>query len=95
MKLYVCSGGSTDIPGPVDVHPCAKAIHALDRAGIEYERVTVGGKRMLPWTLRGPARDEIERLSGQRLVPILVLDDGKVINGGGAIAAWARSQATG
>ena len=90
MKLYVCSSGRADVPGPIDLHPCAKAIKALDRAGVDYERVTVGGKRILPWTLRGDARDEIERLSGQRLVPILALDDSSVISGSGKIARWAK-----
>jgi glutathione S-transferase len=32
----------------------------------------------------------VERLSGQRAVPILVLDDGEVIAGSSAIAVWAR-----
>jgi glutathione S-transferase len=33
----------------------------------------------------------VERLSGQRAVPILVLDDGEVISGSGEIARWAQS----
>jgi glutathione S-transferase len=34
-------------------------------------------------------RAEVERLSGTREVPILVLDDGRVISGSGEIARWA------
>ncbi|HET8950030.1 MAG TPA: hypothetical protein VFN44_05955, partial [Solirubrobacteraceae bacterium] len=47
----------------------------------------------MPWTWPSRARDraEIERLSGQRSVPILVLDDESVIAGSGKIAAWARA----
>ena len=46
----------------------------------------------MPWTWPSRARDraEIERLSGQRAVPILVVDDDTVISGSGTIAAWAR-----
>jgi hypothetical protein len=33
----------------------------------------------------------VEQLSGQRGVPILVLDSGEVIAGSGHIASWART----
>jgi glutathione S-transferase len=47
---------------------------------------------MQVWTLPNRARDraEIERLSGQRAVPILVLDDGEVVTGSAAIVSWAK-----
>jgi glutathione S-transferase len=32
----------------------------------------------------------VKKLSGTNEVPILVLDDGSVISGSGAIAGWAR-----
>jgi glutathione S-transferase len=46
----------------------------------------------MPWTWgnRDEERAEVKRLSGTNEVPILVLDDGKVISGSGAIARWAQ-----
>ena len=51
------------------------------------------GGRLRPWTWLSYARDraEVEQLSGQRAVPILVLDDGEVIAGSGHIVSWARA----
>ena len=91
MRLYVCSlekaGGS--------LHPCAKAARALDEAGHGYELKRVKGGSLRPWTWAARARDraEVEQLSGQRAVPILVLDDGAVVTGSGQIVEWARSHA--
>jgi glutathione S-transferase len=42
---------------------------------------------------RASDRAEIEKLSGQRAVPILVLDDGEVVTGSGRIVAWAKDRA--
>ena len=77
------------------MHPCAKAVQALDSAGHTYERKLVRGGVIKVWTLpaRGRDRAEIEQLSGQRGVPILVLDGGEVISGSAAIAAWAGDNA--
>lgn len=74
------------------MHPCAKAGNALKDCGYEYELKTVKGYRLMPWTWRSREKDraEIKRLSGQMDVPILVLDDGEVISGSGAIAKWAK-----
>jgi glutathione S-transferase len=87
--LYTCGQKTT---GPGFMHPCAKAGKALEAAGYEYEIKTVGGYRMAPWTWgkRDADRAEVKRLSGTNEVPILVLDDGEVISGSGAIAGWAR-----
>jgi glutathione S-transferase len=87
--LYTC-GQKTH--GPAFAHPCGKAGSALDAAGYEYEIKTVGGYRLMPWTWgsRGDDRAEVRELSGTSEVPILVLDDGRVISGSGAIARWAR-----
>lgn len=100
MRLYVCPIGPRfgalpgigALPGPV-AHPCGRASHALDQAGHAYEVVTVQGGSLKPWTWPRRARDraEVKRLSGQRAVPILVLDDGEVIAGSGAISAWAAA----
>jgi glutathione S-transferase len=51
-------------------HPCWTVQKALDDQGIEYEVV----KGPL---LRGK-RDELERLSGQRIYPVIELPDGEV-----------------
>jgi len=96
VTLYTCSfqksGGS--LPGPV-AHPCGRAAKALDDAGHSYEIKQVKGGSLRPWTWPARARDraEVERLSGQRAVPILVLDSGEVISGSGSIVSWAHANA--
>ena len=89
MVLYTCG---TKLMGPGLLHPCAKAGKALDSAGHSYELRTVSGYRAMPWTWgsRKADRAEIKRLSGTNEVPILVLDDGEVVSGSGAIARWAE-----
>ncbi|HTU16021.1 MAG TPA: glutathione S-transferase N-terminal domain-containing protein [Solirubrobacterales bacterium] len=89
MILYTCG---TKTMGPGAMHPCAKAGNALEQAGYEYEIKTVRGYRMMPWTWRTRAEDraEVEKLSGTKEVPILVLDDGEVVSGSGTIAKWAK-----
>ena len=94
MVLYTCSLGKfAGSPPPPLAHPCGRAAKALDDAGHTYEIKQVKGGTMRPWTWASRARDraEIEQLSGQRAVPILVLDDGDVIAGSGRIVAWARA----
>ena len=95
MILYTCEleksfGG---LPGPI-AHPCGRAAKALDDAGLDYEVRTVKGGTFKLWTLpkRAEDRAEVEKLSGQRAVPILVLDDGEVVSGSGRIVDWARGQ---
>ena len=62
--LYRCST-------PTDwLCPCGKVARALVREGIEFETAVVGQRRA--------RRPEVEALSGQRRVPLLVLD-GEVI----------------
>jgi glutathione S-transferase len=89
MLLYTC-GQKTH--GPFFAHPCGKAGKALDDAGYRYEIKVVGGYRLMPWTWgsREEDRAEVEKLSGTKEVPILVLDDGEVISGSGAIAGWTK-----
>ena len=83
--------------GEEPLHPCGKAGDALDAAGHSYELKTVGGYRLMPWTWPSRSRDraEIKKISGQENVPVLVLDDGKVISGSGAIAGWAQANPAG
>jgi glutathione S-transferase len=73
-------------------HPCGRAANALDEAGYEYEIKVVRGYRLGFWTWgsRDEDRAEVKELSGTNEVPILVLDNGEVISGSGAIAKWAR-----
>jgi glutathione S-transferase len=89
MILYTCG---TKTSGPGFAHPCAKAGNALKTAGYEYELKTVKGYRLMPWTWGSRKRDreEVRKLSGTDEVPILVLDDGEVVSGSGAIAKWAK-----
>lgn len=93
MVLYTCSDGKAfgGLPAPI-AHPCGRAAKALDDAGHTYELRKVKGGSLRVWTWPSRARDraEIEQLSGQRAVPILVLEGGEVITGSGAIAHWAR-----
>jgi glutathione S-transferase len=93
MVLYVCPSGTSfgGLPAPI-AHPCGRAAKALDDAGHAYKIEQVKGGTFKLWTLPSRARDraEVERLSGQRAVPILVLDDGEVVTGSGGIARWAQ-----
>jgi glutathione S-transferase len=94
VVLYVCPSGTSfgGLPAPI-AHPCGRAAKALDDAGHVYELKTVKGGMLKLWTLPSRARDraEVERLSGQRAVPILVLDDGNTIVGSGAIVEWTKA----
>ncbi|HEY0516185.1 MAG TPA: glutathione S-transferase N-terminal domain-containing protein [Solirubrobacteraceae bacterium] len=96
MILYTCEQGTSfgSLPAAI-AHPCGRAAKALDDAGHNYELKQVKGGIMKLWTLPSRARDraEVERLSGQRGVPILVLDDGQVVTGSGKIVAWAGEHA--
>lgn len=59
--LYRC-------PTPTDVLcPCGRVARALRAAGVAYEEVRV------PY--RKSRRPQVEELTGQRRVPVLVLDD--------------------
>jgi glutathione S-transferase len=93
VVLYTCTDGKAlgGLPAPI-AHPCGRAAQALDKRGHSYEWKKVKGGTLKFWTWPARARDraEIEQLSGQRSVPILVLDNGDVIVGSGAIVRWAR-----
>ena len=97
MVLYTCQSGKSmgDLPAMI-AHPCGRAAKALDDAGHQYEHKQVKGGVLKFWTLpkRAEDRAEVERLSGQRAVPILLLDDGQVISGSGAIVQWAGAHPT-
>jgi hypothetical protein len=90
MKLYVCYGTfPTPRPGG---HPCRTAERALRDAGHAPELERAYGLGMLPKIFNlTPGRREVERLTGNRMVPTLVLDDGTAIDGSQAIVEWART----
>ena len=66
VKLHRCSSMWVKI----QAHPCWRVQSALDAQGIEYEVV------------KGPVsrakRNDLERLSSQRLYPVVELEDGTV-----------------
>lgn len=66
VKLHRCSGQWVKITA----HPCWRVEKALIDQGIEYERV--------PGPLRRSKRDAVEKLSGQRLYPVIQFEDGSV-----------------
>ena len=66
VKLHRCRNQWVKIGG----HPCWRVEQALIDAGIEYERV--------PGPVSRSKRDALEQLSGQRLYPVLELEDGTV-----------------
>ena len=92
MKIYTC--GQRDKQASIG-HPCGRAVRAVRDAGHKPEIVAVGGYKLMPWTRRGDVRAEVERLSGQSDVPILVLDDGEVISGTSTIINWAKAHPAG
>ncbi len=67
VRLHRC--GATFVKGP---HPCWQVQKALDEAGVEYEVVKHPG---FP---RG-RRTEVVALSGQKMLPLLELEDGTVV----------------
>jgi hypothetical protein len=90
MKLYVCYGlFKSPRPGG---HPCRNAHEALREAGYEPTVVKSYGLGLLPKAFNmTKGRQEVERLTGNRMVPALVLDDGGVIDGSQEIVAWAQA----
>jgi hypothetical protein len=90
MKLYVCYGlFKSPRPGG---HPCRNAHEALREAGYSPEVVKSYGLGILPKVFNmTKGRQEVERLTGSRMVPTLVLDDGTVVDGSREIVAWAQA----
>ena len=88
MKLYIC-WGTFGSPRPGG-HPCKNAHDALKEAGYDPEVVKSYGLGVLPDFMNQTAgRKEVKRLTGNSWVPVLVLDDGEVIDGSKKIVAWA------
>jgi glutathione S-transferase len=66
VKLHRCSNTWLKI----GAHPCWKVQKALDDQGIEYE--------IVKGPVRRGKRDDLERLSGQRIYPVIEFPDGEV-----------------
>jgi glutathione S-transferase len=95
MRLYVCWGTFwTPRPGG---HPCHNAYEALTEAGHDPEVVRVYGLGWGPRFLNvmTDGRRQIEELTGQRMVPVLVTEDGDVIHDSVRIAEWAERNPAG
>jgi hypothetical protein len=90
MKLYVCYGTfQTPRPGG---HPCGNAHDVLKEAGHSPDVVKSYGFGALPDFLnRTSGRREVKKLTGQSWVPVLVTDDGEIVQGSKKIEDWARA----
>ena len=66
IKLHRCPSLWAKTNG----HPCWKVQKALDEQGVEYE--------VVKGPVRRGKRDDIERLSGQRLYPVIQFEDGTI-----------------
>ncbi len=93
MKLYVCWGTfPTPRPGG---HPCRNAYTALREAGHNPEVIKVHGLGVGPVKLSTEGREEVERIAGTKVVPLLVTDTGEVITESKRIAEWAHANPAG
>jgi hypothetical protein len=88
--LYTC--GQKDKHASIG-HACGRASKALDDAGYEYEIRAMPGYRLAPWTWgdRKNGRMEVEELTGQVNVPVLLLNEGETVVGSGKIVEWAKA----
>ena len=66
VKLHRCPNVWVKVQG----HPCWKVQSAVDAQRIEYE--------IVKGPVRRGRRDELERLSGQRMYPVIEFEDGSV-----------------
>jgi glutathione S-transferase len=88
MKLYVCWG--TFPPLRLGGHPCRNAYNALREAGHDPEVIKVHGLGIGPVKITTEGREEVERIAGTKVVPVLVTDEGEVVTESRRIAEWAR-----
>ena len=87
MELYIC-WGTFRSPRPGG-HPCRNAHEALKQAGWNPKLTKVYGLGVLPDALN-PGRKRVRELTGQNMVPVLVTDDGQVVQESKRIEEWAR-----
>ena len=90
MKLYVCYGTWT-AGAPVHRHPCGEAHRAVVDAGYAPEVIRSYGLGLMPGVVNAltSGRRDVKELTGNYWVPVLVTDDGSVIQGSAKIVAWA------
>jgi hypothetical protein len=92
MKLYVCYGTWRPAPYRKNGHPCGHAYHALREAGHRPQVVRTYGLAILGDLFNAtPGRREVKRLTGNYWVPVLITDEGDVIQGSEKIIAWAHA----
>lgn len=85
--LYVCH---IDEGMPL-LHPCAKADKALNKAGIEHDKIVYGQGKPFGRGTEG-TRPDLAEVSGQEKLPVLVLPGGETVAGSKQIVSWAKSQ---
>ena len=66
VKLHRCR----NVWLKIEPHPCWRVQKALDEQGVDYELVT--------GPVRRGKREDLERLSGQRIYPVIEFEDGGV-----------------
>jgi glutathione S-transferase-like protein len=66
VKLHRCSNEWLKI----EPHPCWRVQRALDAQGVDYE--------LVKGPVRRSKRDDLERLSGRRIYPVIEFEDGRV-----------------
>lgn len=75
IRLHRCPFGFIKTSG----HGCWQVQKALDEAGIEYELVKAPARRS--------KREEVKRLTGQEILPIIEFEDGTAIREEGKVLA--------
>jgi hypothetical protein len=92
MKLYVC-WGTFPAPWRPGGHPCRNAYTALRDAGHEPEVIKVQGLGVGPGITHviTDGRREVIELTGSPTVPVLVTEEGEVINESRRIVGWAKA----
>ena len=97
MKLYVCYGTWKPAPRSGGKHPCGRAYTALKEAGYDPEVIKTYGLGVLPDTPfnKSAGRQEVKRLTGSTMVPVLVTDSGEVVSDSYKIAEWAEKNPAG
>ena len=94
MKLYICYGNFRS-PRPGG-HPCRNANEALKAAGYNPEVIKSYGLGLMPGIFNQTrGRREVKELTGSYMVPVLVLDDGTVIQDSHKIIEWADAHPSG
>ena len=87
MKVFICYGRFGG-----EGHPCEHAARAVEEAGYQPEIVKCYGAGALPGIFNfTPGRREVKRLTGNYKVPVLVTDEGEVIQDSKKIVAWAKA----